>query len=75
MRPFLLLFAAATAVVSEPVGETDKSLLWGPYRPNLYFGIRPRLPQSLMTGLVWFSTVDYRSVQSALTILAKRRVY
>ena len=75
MQLFLLLLALATAVVSEPVGETDKSLLWGPYRPNLYFGIRPRLPQSLMTGLVWFSTANYQSVQSRLAILVRRRVY
>ena len=30
---------------------------------NLYFGLRPRLPQSLMTGLVWFGTQDYQSFQ------------
>jgi mannosyl-oligosaccharide glucosidase len=29
------------------------SLLWGPYRPNLYFGLRPRVPQSLSIGLMW----------------------
>ncbi|KAG6879960.1 hypothetical protein C0992_008894 [Termitomyces sp. T32_za158] len=34
----------------------DKILLWGPYRPNLYFGLRPRIPNSLMTGLMWFGT-------------------
>jgi mannosyl-oligosaccharide glucosidase len=73
MQLFLLLFVLATAAVSKPIEETDKSLLWGPYRPNLYFGIRPRLPQSLMTGLIWFSTANYQSVQSALAILTRRR--
>ena len=73
MQLFLLLFTLATAVVSKPIEETDKSLLWGPYRPNLYFGIRPRLPQSLMTGLVWFSTLNYQSVQSRLVIPVGRR--
>ncbi|KAF9792420.1 glycoside hydrolase [Thelephora terrestris] len=63
MQLFLLLLAVATAAFSTPVDETDQSLLWGPYRPNLYFGIRPRLPQSLMTGLIWFSTANYQSVQ------------
>ncbi|XP_065884638.1 mannosyl-oligosaccharide glucosidase-like isoform X2 [Dysidea avara] len=29
--------------------------LWGTYRSNLYFGIRPRLPQSVVAGLMWFS--------------------
>lgn len=42
-----------------------QAYLWGPYRPNLYFGLRPRLPQSLMTGLVWFGTQDYQSFTSA----------
>ncbi|CCA74001.1 related to ER glucosidase I [Serendipita indica DSM 11827] len=41
----------------------DKSLLWGTYRPNLYFGLRPRLPQSLMSGLMWFGTQDYHGFQ------------
>jgi hypothetical protein len=38
--------------------------VWGTYRPNLYFGLRPRLPQSLMTGLIWFGTQDYQSITS-----------
>ncbi|KAF2846269.1 glycoside hydrolase family 63 protein [Plenodomus tracheiphilus IPT5] len=32
---------------------TNESLLWGPYRPNLYMGIRPRRPDSLIAGLMW----------------------
>ncbi|KAK7023769.1 mannosyl-oligosaccharide glucosidase [Favolaschia claudopus] len=48
-----------TLVAAEPVNDT---LLWGPYRPNLYFGLRPRIPQSLMTGLMWFGTHDYQSI-------------
>ncbi|KAF9977520.1 Processing alpha glucosidase I [Actinomortierella ambigua] len=39
--------------------EARQSLWWGTYRPNLYFGTRPRLPQSLMTGLMWFGLQDY----------------
>lgn len=27
--------------------------LWGSYRSNVYFGMRPRLPRSLIAGLVW----------------------
>ena len=45
----------------QPTNDTQ-ALLWGPYRPNLYFGLRPRLPQSLMTGLMWFGTHDYQSI-------------
>lgn len=35
--------------------QPDDPLLWGPYRPNLYFGVRPRLPESLLMGLMWSS--------------------
>jgi hypothetical protein len=44
--------------------NNSSSLVWGAYRPNLYFGLRPRIPQSLMTGLVWFGTQDYQSFTS-----------
>ena len=47
------------------VGADDSdNLLWGAYRPNLYFGVRPQLPQSLMTGLLWFGTSNYQSFTS-----------
>lgn len=32
---------------------SNVSLLWGPYRPKLYVGIRPRMPNSLTMGLMW----------------------
>ncbi|KAJ2007257.1 Processing alpha glucosidase I [Coemansia thaxteri] len=38
--------------------ELDSSLWWGTYRPNLYFGTRPRLPSSLVSGLMWFGLDD-----------------
>ncbi|KAL2912528.1 Processing alpha glucosidase I [Polyrhizophydium stewartii] len=31
----------------------NQSLLWGTYRPNLYFGARTRTPETLLTGLMW----------------------
>ncbi|KAJ1806998.1 Processing alpha glucosidase I, partial [Coemansia sp. RSA 2599] len=34
--------------------QLDSELLWGTYRPNLYFGTRPRLPNTLLSGLMWF---------------------
>ncbi|CAG8438177.1 10724_t:CDS:10 [Acaulospora colombiana] len=43
------------------IKASNDSLLWGTYRPNLYFGTRPRLPESLMTGLIWFGVNDYKS--------------
>lgn len=38
---------------------SDESLLWGPYRSSLYFGIRPRIPKSLLSGLMWYQVNDY----------------
>jgi mannosyl-oligosaccharide glucosidase len=61
MRLLWLLIPLAPAVFSQPANDTQ-SLLWGPYRPNLYFGLRPRIPQSLMTGLMWFGTQNYQSI-------------
>lgn len=50
-----LLFVACTAA---------DDLLWGAYRPNLYVGLRPRLPKSLINGLMWYRSDDFRGVQS-----------
>lgn len=38
------------------------SLLWGPYRSGHYLGIRPRLPHSLLSGLMWFNVDDHSSI-------------
>ncbi|KAK1912124.1 hypothetical protein P3342_009723 [Pyrenophora teres f. teres] len=63
-----LLTLSQLSLVSAQVAEVEKatnaSLLWGPYRPNLYFGVRPRIPRSLMGGLMWTRVEDYQSVQS-----------
>ena len=56
----LVILPLAQAVLSQTTNET----LWGAYRPNLYFGLRPRFPKSLMTGLMWFGTQDYQSASS-----------
>jgi mannosyl-oligosaccharide glucosidase len=42
----------------------NDSLLWGTYRPNLYFGTRPRIPESLLTGIMWFSGDNVQGFQS-----------
>jgi mannosyl-oligosaccharide glucosidase len=33
-------------------------MLWGTYRPNLYFGTRTRSPETLLTGIMWFGLTD-----------------
>lgn len=43
---------------------TADNLLWGPYRPNVYMGIRPRLPKSLISGLMWYRSDDLLGIQS-----------
>ncbi|KAG8365914.1 hypothetical protein BUALT_Bualt17G0021500 [Buddleja alternifolia] len=41
-------------------GEHKEDLYWGTYRPNVYFGIRARTPQSLLAGLMWIGVKDGR---------------
>ncbi|PKS10672.1 hypothetical protein jhhlp_002428 [Lomentospora prolificans] len=50
---------------SEVSRANNQSLFWGPYKPNLYFGVRPRLPQGLWTGLMWGKVNDFESVRSS----------
>ncbi|KAI0381837.1 glycoside hydrolase family 63 protein [Hypomontagnella monticulosa] len=54
------------AVLNAEIGRmNNQSLLWGPYRPNLYFGIRPRIPKSVATGLLWAKVDNYVEVQDS----------
>ncbi|KAH7915973.1 glycoside hydrolase [Hygrophoropsis aurantiaca] len=61
MQLLWLLLPLIPTVSSNPVNASE-NLLWGAYRPNLYFGMRPRLPQSVMTGLMWFGTQSFSSI-------------
>lgn len=73
---FSVFFTDATAttedgqwiLVNEISRASNQSLLWGPYRPNLYFGIKPRIPNSLIAGLMWSRVEDFRSVQNSLFV-------
>lgn len=49
----------------ETARSSNQSLLWGPYRSNLYFGVRPRIPKSLLTGLLWAKMDNYATVQNS----------
>ena len=55
----------ANAQVAEIEKASNDSLLWGPYKPNLYFGVRPRIPKSLTGGLLWTRVEDYQNVQNS----------
>ncbi|ETI23672.1 hypothetical protein G647_05475 [Cladophialophora carrionii CBS 160.54] len=63
LRSFLVCVATLLLFSFPPIHASNDTLLWGPYRPNLYFGVRPRLPNSLLTGLLWANTDSYASTQ------------
>ena len=68
IRLNILLFAISTFISAAlasilPITASNSSLLWGTYRPNLYFGTRPRLPESVMTGLMWFDAANIQGIQ------------
>lgn len=60
---FLLTCANALDALTKNTRLSNDSLVWGPYRPNLYFGVRPRIPKSLTTGLLWAKVDNFESVQ------------
>lgn len=49
----------------EVARQQNDSLLWGAYRPNLYFGVRPRIPKSFMGGLMWSRVDNFQDVQNS----------
>lgn len=73
---FLSLLTTSTSVSALEEGEAvlnselsranNQSLFWGPYRPNLYFGVRPRIPKSLITALLWAKVDNYADVQNSM---------
>ncbi|KAI1504145.1 glycoside hydrolase [Biscogniauxia marginata] len=64
--PSCVLAAQDEGVLPGELGRlNNQSLLWGPYRPNLYFGVRPRIPKSLAAGLLWAKVDNYVNVQNS----------
>ncbi len=63
-------FCPPSAVVDVPTASSPdtsglpKPDIWGTYRSNLYFGMRTKTPQALMTGLIWNSVDDIPGVSS-----------
>lgn len=54
-----------SVLINEVAKANNQSLLWGPYKPNLYFGVRPRIPKSLTAGLMWAKVDDYATAQAS----------
>ncbi|KAL8991212.1 MAG: hypothetical protein Q9169_007923, partial [Polycauliona sp. 2 TL-2023] len=53
--------------VTKALAEANNaSLLWGPYRPNLYVGIRPRWPDSFVAGLMWSNADNSKNLVTNL---------
>ncbi|KAI0159040.1 glycoside hydrolase family 63 protein [Pestalotiopsis sp. NC0098] len=44
----VLIWTLSSTSAASSVGSEQ-----GPYRPNLYFGVRPRIPETLLMGLMW----------------------
>lgn len=54
-------------LIKEAARANNESLLWGPYKSNLYFGVRPRVANSLAAGLMWAKVDDYATVQQSVS--------
>ena len=55
----------AVAVIAAALSH-DAALLWGPYRPNLYVGMRPRIPGPLLLGLMWSNADEPSKIHDSL---------
>jgi mannosyl-oligosaccharide glucosidase len=55
------------AILINEIGRaSNESLLWGPYKPNLYFGVRPKIPKSLAAGFLWVKVDNFQDVQNSM---------
>lgn len=58
-----------SALIRESGRASNQSLLWGPYKSNLYFGVRPRIPKSLSAGLIWGKVDEYIGAQQSMLLI------
>lgn len=65
IEPPYYVSEGTSILVNEIQRQNNQSLLWGPYRPNLYLGIKPRLPESFIGGLMWSNVEDYQSLSDS----------
>ena len=62
------------AALSSPPEDADKvkaakdPYFWGPYRSNLYFGIRATTPNSPMIGVMWYDNRDPTGLESTIQV-------
>ena len=55
------LGAAVAAAMAATLGGEPP--VWGTYRPQVYMGMRPRVPDSVLSGLVYFGTRSLADIQ------------
>eukprot|EP00475_Leptophrys_vorax_P036978 TRINITY_DN6321_c0_g1_i2.p1 TRINITY_DN6321_c0_g1~~TRINITY_DN6321_c0_g1_i2.p1 ORF type:complete len:782 (+),score=207.86 TRINITY_DN6321_c0_g1_i2:375-2720(+) len=48
------LLLVGTAVTVKPTLAQGTLPLWGTYRPNVYFGVKARIPKSPIFGIMWY---------------------
>lgn len=61
------IFALALATFLQVSNSLNNaSWLWGPYRPNLYLGIRPQIPESLSMGIMWSNADDLSKIDKGM---------
>ncbi|KAJ3411945.1 Processing alpha glucosidase I [Chytridiales sp. JEL 0842] len=72
MIPLQIVWISLLAVFSQVanaaldegvVANSNASLFWGTYRPNLYLGTRTRSAETLLTGLMWHGLAQYEDVR------------
>ncbi|GAA5820504.1 hypothetical protein JCM11251_003021 [Rhodosporidiobolus azoricus] len=60
-----LVHTALAHAVDSPYADAlraaNDSLLVSTLRPGLYFGVKPRIPSSFLSGLIWWGAHDYQS--------------
>lgn len=57
-------FTGNNASINFNIVKYEYPDVWGTYRSNLYFGMRTKTPQALMTGLAWNSVDDIEGFTS-----------
>lgn len=67
---YLLYLSILHSPINALQSPPDPTLTWGPYRPNLYFGLRPRIPETLLIALMWGHGEDDNSISSIAPVSA-----
>ncbi|KAB2569227.1 putative mannosyl-oligosaccharide glucosidase, partial [Lasiodiplodia theobromae] len=62
LRLLLYAYLGLALAASATAHPDNSSLQWGPFRPNLYFGVRPRIRETVLMGLMWARVEDGRIV-------------